>query len=235
MSEKIFLGDTKFCKKCQAETERSKSWQCKPCLKVSATDWRLVNSEKVKASNYAWRIANIEKIEKARATSDTHCTTQFCKKCEIETDRYKDGRCKPCKSVADAASHLANPEKARAAAAAWRLAHPEQAKVTRNAWRADHPGVLRIHRQNRKARERSDGGALSPDLAARLYKLQNGLCACCQKSLNGSYHLDHIMPLKLGGSNTDNNIQLLLPGCNQKKGSKHPDDFMRESLPQIGC
>lgn len=40
--------------------------------------------------------------------------------------------------------------------------------------------------------------------------------------------MDHIMPLALGGTNTDDNIQLLCPTCNRSKHAKHPVDFMQQ-------
>jgi 5-methylcytosine-specific restriction endonuclease McrA len=59
--------------------------------------------------------------------------------------------------------------------------------------------------------------------------LQKSKCACCGKSLKHSYHLDHIMPIALGGTNTDDNVQLLTPSCNLRKSAKHPDDWAREN------
>lgn len=72
-----------------------------------------------------------------------------------------------------------------------------------------------------------NGGVLSQGLAAKLFDLQGGKCACCGKSLAQGYHLDHIMPLALGGMNIDGNMQLLTPLCNMQKSKKHPEDFMR--------
>ena len=57
--------------------------------------------------------------------------------------------------------------------------------------------------------------------------LQKGLCPCCRKPLGNDYHMDHIIPLALGGSNGDNNIQLLRSECNLEKQAKHPVDFMQ--------
>jgi 5-methylcytosine-specific restriction endonuclease McrA len=45
--------------------------------------------------------------------------------------------------------------------------------------------------------------------------------------LGDNYHLDHITPITLGGSNTDDNMQLLRQRCNNQKYNKHPIDFMQ--------
>jgi 5-methylcytosine-specific restriction endonuclease McrA len=39
--------------------------------------------------------------------------------------------------------------------------------------------------------------------------------------------MDHIVPLISGGTNTDDNIQLMRSRCNQQKSAKHPIDFMQ--------
>lgn len=95
-------------------------------------------------------------------------------------------------------------------------------------WRADHPEAVRTIRQNRRARKLAAGGTLSTDIAERLLKLQRGKCACgCDQPLGDDYHLDHRMPLALGGTNTDDNMQLLRKRCNLQKHAKHPVDFMQ--------
>ena len=48
-----------------------------------------------------------------------------------------------------------------------------------------------------------------------------------KKPLGNDYHLDHINPLALGGSKTDEKIQLLRATCNLQKNAKHPVDFMQ--------
>lgn len=61
-----------------------------------------------------------------------------------------------------------------------------------------------------------------------LLKLQKNKCACCKKSLNGKYDVDHIQSLKKGGDNSRLNIQILCPRCNRKKSAKDPIQFMQE-------
>lgn len=68
----------------------------------------------------------------------------------------------------------------------------------------------------------------SKGLAERLFRLQRGKCACCKKPLGSDYHLDHIMPLALGGVNEDSNIQLLRAKCNMQKHTVHPVEFMQQ-------
>ena len=85
----------------------------------------------------------------------------------------------------------------------------------------------RIKRKNRKARERGAPGRLSRGLVDRLFALQQGRCAACRKDWPSGMHLDHIVPLAGGGSNEDENIQLLCPPCNLQKRDRDPNEFMR--------
>lgn len=163
---------------------------------------------------------------------------KICKKCKIEKPlsgfhkdaRTKDGLlryCKKCVSVISAAYIAANREKCRAASAAYRAANPDKVRAAKAAYAAANPDKRCICAHNRRAKERANGGKLSPDLSAKLFKLQKGKCACCGLSLGDNFHLDHIMPIALGGVNEDWNIQLLRSHCNNQKYTKHPVDFMQ--------
>ena len=118
--------------------------------------------------------------------------------------------------------------KARAYQAARYAANPSRFIAYRAAYAKANPEAGRLIRANRRARKLAAGGKLSKGLSAKLFKLQRGKCACCKLPLGDNYHLDHIMPLALGGSNTDDNIQLLRQICNNQKHAKHPVDFMQE-------
>jgi 5-methylcytosine-specific restriction endonuclease McrA len=88
-----------------------------------------------------------------------------------------------------------------------------------------------VYSNARRARKAGSGGRLSIGLDDTLFEAQNGLCVYCKVDLlTTSYHMDHIMPLFLGGSNTDDNIQLLCPACNLHKGAKHPDTYIPRKL-----
>jgi 5-methylcytosine-specific restriction endonuclease McrA len=100
-------------------------------------------------------------------------------------------------------------------------------KELASAWQRAHLELWRTHKQNRNAKKRGNGGTLSRGLSEKLFKLQGGKCACCALPLGKNFHLDHIMPIALGGPNIDSNIQLLRPRCNIQKKAKHPVDFMQ--------
>lgn len=154
-----------------------------------------------------------------------------------------DTRCKACRRSYSAAWHAARSadirERTAARRAAYRVANKDGiaarnaankgSKAAYDAARhAANPEANRIKWQNRRARKRESGGTLSKGLAERLFQLQRGKCACgCKQPLGDNYHRDHIIPLALGGTNTDDNMQLLTATCNLSKGAKHPIDFMQ--------
>lgn len=183
---------------------------------------------------------------------------RFCQKCNEETPRYADGKCKPCKrangvawrnsdpakvKASKAAYYAKNSEKIKAKSAAWAAANKERIrerkaayraenidtiKARSSAWAAANRNIGRANKQNRRARKLANGGRLSSGLVDRLIKLQQGKCACCSRPLEAKFHLDHIMPLALGGQNVDHNMQLLNQRCNNQKHAKHPIDFMQQ-------
>lgn len=214
---------TRFCPKCQAETERNKKGDCKPCSNARCAAWRKVNREREKANNVAWYTANLERAKATRAAYQL----ANAKHLKAKKAEYYLANAEQIKAIS-AARYAANPKKCNEVNAAWRKANPELKKAIDAAWHKANPEAHRINGQNRRARKRKNGGTLSKGLAEKLFKLQKGKCPCCKQSLGDDYHLDHIVPLALGGSNTDDNIQLLRLVCNLQKNAKHPIDFMQQ-------
>lgn len=149
-----------------------------------------------------------------------------CKSCRnVLAAEYRAAH--PWKVVeCNARYYAANVEKMLARNAKWAAANRDKVREKDAKWRAANPGIWRVYWNNRRAK--LSGGQLSPDIAERLHKLQRGKCACgCKQPLGNDFHRDHIMPVALGGSNTDDNIQLLRKTCNLQKHAKHPIDFMQ--------
>lgn len=151
--------------------------------------------------------------------------SEFCKHASTR-DRLRPD-CKACKGISDAKWRADHQQEARAYQAAYSVANAVKRNAATAKWNADNQERRRINKRNYRAR--MAGGKLSIGLAGRLFKLQLGKCACgCKQPLGDDYHMDHIMPLALGGTNTDDNIQLLRSICNLQKSAKHPVNFMQE-------
>ena len=94
-------------------------------------------------------------------------------------------------------------------------------------YRQENADSIRVLKASRRARKRLSGGKMSKDLIPKLMKLQRGKCTCCGGNLGKNYHIDHIIPIALGGSSNDDNLQLLTSKCNLQKKAKHPVEFMQ--------
>ena len=149
------------------------------------------------------------------------------KPCRIcgSTDRFPSGPCRPCVK-AKALTGDARREYQRAWYAKNKDKHSERIRRHRAK---NHAKVREAERQKENAR-RGAIGKLSKGIESDLFRSQSGLCVCCDRPLGSNYHLDHIMPLALGGTNTDDNVQLLRAECNLRKGAMHPDEWRKNLL-----
>ena len=97
-------------------------------------------------------------------------------------------------------------------------------------WFKDNPEAARAFASKRRKAVKEGPGFSRQDVKDLLEK-QNNLCAepTCAVPLNGKYHVDHIMPISLGGAHDLKNIQCLCMPCNYRKGAKHPDVWAKEN------
>jgi membrane-bound lytic murein transglycosylase len=88
--------------------------------------------------------------------------------------------------------------------------------------------VLACNAKRRAKLANSDGVYTDLDVE-KILNMQGGKCPNCKTKITKNYHVDHIMPLALGGSNWPENIQCLCPTCNMRKHAKDPIDWAREN------
>lgn len=180
-----------------------------------------VNKEKRKAYD-----ASLEQIERkrafearpevkaARAVYAQRPETKLLKKANAQTESRRQ------KYMAYESS-----ERGKAVRAAYNAS--PKARAMRTAYRKANLAKYRVYQENRRAREAAAGGQFSLDIIPKLFAIQKGVCPCCRQPLGDNYHLDHIIPIALGGASTDDNAQLLRKSCNHQKHSRHPVDFMQ--------
>lgn len=195
------------------------AWQCKACTSIQCAEWRANNREKLKASKAAYHAAN-------KAHFNAKSAEWFANNKERHAAygaEYREKNREKAKATA-VEWRLSNTARSRATVAAWRRANPEKVEAIKVAFLIANPDAKKIYHANRRDRAI---GHLSVGLTQRLFKLQRGRCACCSEPLGRGYHLDHIMPLALGGVNEDSNMQLLRAICNMRKSAKHPVEYMQ--------
>ena len=180
--------------------------------KTRRCEWKTVlnalrdRREKERAKKHEWYLANKGKT-KARDI--------------LYREEHRDYYKKWC---------IENKDKVKKIHAKWRKNNPDKIKENGTRWRKNNPEKSNISWTNYHARKLGNGGILPVDIHKTLRISQNNKCAICKKSiLTSEYHLDHIIPLVLGGRNEEGNVQLTCPICNLKKGSKNPIQHKRQN------
>lgn len=148
-----------------------------------------------------------------------------CRRGHISERHTKNGSCVSCRTENLRAQRRACGVKERVLLTAEESKRRES--LRRKIWRESNEDLMAIYDRKRRAKRRGAAGNHTAKELSNLFEKQKGLCANCRKSLKTSYHVDHVLPLALGGSHWITNIQLLCPPCNQRKGAKHPIDFAR--------
>ncbi len=196
----------------------------KEIIKKRTSDWRNNNILKYKEYNKIYYIKNKDKINKKskeyRYKNYQKVKNTIKEWCKNNKERLRFAK---NKYVAD------NINKITEYKSKWHSENKERMNALSRKWSKDNPEKTRVIRHNRKSKIRNDGGKLSAGLFDELFYKQNGICVYCKTYLTKqSTHMDHIMPIKLGGKNIDINIQLLCATCNLQKGDKHPDIFKKQ-------
>lgn len=109
---------------------------------------------------------------------------------------------------------------------AWRDQNLDKHRALCREWARAHPDDMRVIVARRRAKIAGAVGSYKKSDVAVMLGSQKGLCAYCGADLLGAgYHVDHVHPISRGGSNGPENLQLLCPPCNRRKGAKLPEEL----------
>lgn len=138
----------------------------------------------------------------------------------------------PERKAYKAAWYAANRERIRAKAQAAPGKYREANIASAKAWAEANPDKARdysrMNRRNRRARAKDAGGTHTAADLAEILAAQGHRCAYCRADLlTAKRHVDHILPLALGGSNGRENLQYLCQQCNQSKSARDPIVYAR--------
>jgi CRISPR/Cas system Type II protein with McrA/HNH and RuvC-like nuclease domain len=88
-------------------------------------------------------------------------------------------------------------------------------------WRDANREAVRLKWRLRENLVRSTG-SVSPQYIEQQYQHQGGRCYWCSKLVENDYHVDHVIPVSRGGTNTPGNLVITCPFCNRSKGNRLP-------------
>lgn len=188
------------CVECDREKQRANPWH-----RRSPKNLAIHN-----ARGSAWKSANPERVAAVAA--------DYASRSDVVQRRaawYRENRerIRAEQAKRDRERSAENVARARA----WKEANPERARE-----------MSRLARCRRRARIKGAGGDHTMDDLAAILKAQKGCCAYCRTKLSSKKHVDHIIPLARGGSNSRANLQYLCQPCNQSKSAKDPIAFAQE-------
>lgn len=220
---------TKVCTKCSREFPAALEFfyahsgtrdklhpRCKECHRAAGRAYNAANREAKNAHNRAYDAAHREQRKAYYAAHKEHDNekSRQWRLAHLEVARERSRR-----------QYEADCEAWKERSRRWREEHLEQAKANNKRWAEAHPENIATISRNRKARELSaDGSHTAEDIKAQ-YERQKGKCYYCGERVGTKYHVDHVIPLASGGSNSPENLVISCPTCNLSKGPKHPQDF----------
>jgi len=165
---------------------------CKPCRSERVAKYRAENPEKVREDNRRWKKANPDKHRE-------------------HVSRWRK----------------ANPDKVLESARRWRESNPDKARESYRRWAKANPDKVLAKHHRRRARKA--GAFTEPHTHEDLIVFTRDYLGldpekCFYCFLEGrdspSEHVDHVIPLAKGGSETVWNKRFACAKCNISKGSK---------------
>jgi 5-methylcytosine-specific restriction endonuclease McrA len=189
------------CIQCAKEERKSEKY-----LNAQKT-WRKINIEKLKQDNALWRKENKDR----KTENDRQWRIN-----NIERKRENDRK-----------YYEENKEEVLKKNRKYAKNNPEVLKKAIKKWQDNNPHLVAAISARRRARMQNAEGFFTGKDIQNIFESQNFMCVGCDSDLkNKKFHVDHIMPLSLGGSNWPTNLQILCPKCNLTKHAKHPDDWI---------
>lgn len=150
--------------------------------------------------------------------------TSACKKCRSALG--KQWRLKNADRCRENSKKWAvqNQERRKEIKRDWARAHREQTRPAERRWAQENPDKRRAAFGRRRGRILDAGGSFTSADIEAIRIAQGNRCYICHKKLK-KYHIDHFIPLALGGTNEPGNLRLACPKCNTSKSDKHPHDI----------
>jgi 5-methylcytosine-specific restriction endonuclease McrA len=146
----------------------------------------------------------------------------YCTPCWLQ--RMKDERAAlAAGALSDLKRRVA--QRGRARYAGWTAEERQTQLERQREWRRANPEKVRNRWQRRRARELGAAVVL-PVTVEEIISRDGMVCYLCGKELgDDALSLDHVIPLRRGGTHTPENLRIACRSCNSRKGSLLLDEF----------
>ena len=227
-------GITKQCSKCKsvqpvanfgnqkARKDGLNPW-CRSCKRIASKAHVPKDIERHKAIKKAYKEANKERMKPYYAAYYQANKEMYNAASAEWAKRHPEKRLEW--AMAD---YYRNRDKRLAKNKEWRKKNKSGQQEYRSLYRQKKPELLAALSRNYKARKRNASGTHNGNDIKKLLIAQRHLCVYCKKKVMVDYHVDHVVALSKGGSNSVENLQILCPTCNIKKGNKDPAEFAKQ-------
>jgi 5-methylcytosine-specific restriction endonuclease McrA len=220
VAERTVVGGCIVCRE-----NRKKAWRAANGAFEREQERRryAINIERERARKKEWQAANPEAVKTYSVKYYRKNREQIlAKRRAARAISLEEHREKERKRYAENASRYRETKKE------WVRANPLKTAAKQKKWRKGKSDLIAAYSHVRRARKRGAVGTYTPADVQNIRKLQRDRCALCSVKLHGAGHVDHIIALSRGGSNSKENLQLLCAPCNYAKGPRDQIDFVRQ-------
>jgi 5-methylcytosine-specific restriction endonuclease McrA len=202
-SDRYFTG--KECIRGHVGLRSVASGRCCECDRIKSQEWRKENPEKLKEIQARFEV-----------------TTR-----KNKSDEYKAGRNRQKREYAERRKEYFR-ELKRKNYADNKVELLKKMKI----WRHENKEIIKVLNADYRGRKRGAEGAILISVVRSLEEYQGLKCNHCSTCIREKYHIDHNIPLSRGGSNKRENLQLLCPPCNLRKGALTQAEFEKREAAQ---
>lgn len=236
------FNDGAPCKRQHTSERFVSDGQCVVCVYEKNASWAKRNVDKKSEYHRKWVSENVAHVKaytkeysarwyKANRAEKLAKSTEYNKKNPEITRRAAAKWQKANPEIVRAKAReweKANPEKRQAISKRKYAARPDHYRAKNNKWARENPDKKAVVTHRRRAIKAAAEGSHTAAEVAAILKKQKHRCAYCPADLRKvKRHLDHIVPLARGGSNSASNLQWTCDFHNMAKGSRDPADFAR--------
>lgn len=204
--------------------EPSLATQCKDCAKARAKKWASENPERNRAKSRQWIEEHPEQARQTKREYYAANKDKFRAYKHEHQSRYLELKQSPEYKAKEAARRKHKAKELREYNREYRAAHPGWQADAMKDWRKRHPERDKANIHRRIARKHAADGNYTADDVRSLYELQEGRCVYCGMrifmDIAKDVHVDHVLPLSRGGSNSPDNLALTCSSCNHSKGAR---------------